>query len=149
MKRPRRFFRRPDLRDDGGAVALMTALLMVVFMGMAALSVDVAREYAVAAQLQKAADAGSLAGAVYLPDNLALATSTAKAVVDANYKNNQISATLTTTVSVGVRPTQLVVTVSTPVDFAFGAAIGIPSGTVTRTSKAPWAARATSSDAAT
>ena len=139
MKRPRRFFRRPDLRDDGGAVALMTALLMVVFMGMAALSVDVAREYAVAAQLQKAADAGSLAGAVYLPDNLALATSTAKAVVDANYKNNQISATLTTTVSVGVRPTQLVVTVSTPVDFAFGAAIGIPSGTVTRTSKAEFA----------
>ena len=139
MKLPRPALRRPDLREDGGAVALMTALLMVVFMGMAALSVDVAREYAVAAQLQKAADAASLAGAVYLPDNVALATSTAQAVVATNYKNNQATAGLTTTVAVGERPTQLVVTVSTSVSFAFGAAIGIPSGTVTRSSKAEFA----------
>lgn len=139
MSSPRRFLRRPDLRDDGGAVAVLTALMMVVFIGMAALAVDVAREYAVAAQLQKAADAGSLAGAVYLPDNVALATSTAKAVVASNYKNNTNSAALTVNVSVGARPTQLVVSVSTPVDFAFGSAIGIASGTVTRTSKAEFA----------
>jgi Flp pilus assembly protein TadG len=136
---PRRVLRRPDIREDGGAVALLTALLMVVFIGMAALSVDVAREYAVAAQLQKAADAGSLAGAVYLPDNVALASSTAKAVVASNYKNNTNTATLTINVSVGARPTQLVVTVSTPVDFAFGSAIGVASATVTRTSKAEFA----------
>ena len=126
------------MREDSGAVALMTALLMVVFMGMAAIAVDLAREYALAAQLQKAADAGALAGAVYLPDRLDLATQAAKDVVAANYKNNSVG-TLVPTVSVGSRPTQLIVTVSASMSFTFGAAIGIGSTTVTRSAKADFA----------
>ena len=126
------------MREDSGAVALMTALLMVVFMGMAAIAVDLAREYALAAQLQKAADAGALAGAVYLPDRLDLATQAAKDVVADNYKNNTVG-TLVPTVSVGSRPTQLIVTVSASMNFTFGAAIGIGSTTVTRSAKADFA----------
>ncbi len=51
-----------------GAVAPMVACLLVVLMGMAALSVDVGLMYKTKAQLQRAADSAALAGAWELID---------------------------------------------------------------------------------
>ena len=54
------------LRSQSGAVALVTALLMVVFLGIAALALDVGYLYVVRTELQNAADAAALAGAGHL-----------------------------------------------------------------------------------
>lgn len=49
-------------KDESGAVAIMVALLLVVFVGFTALAVDVGYLYSVKRQLQAAADAAALAG---------------------------------------------------------------------------------------
>ena len=54
------------LEDQRGATAIMVALMMVVFIGFAALAVDVGHLYVVRNELQNAADAGALAGARFL-----------------------------------------------------------------------------------
>jgi len=50
------------LRQDRGVVALTVALLMIAFLGFAALVVDMGYNYTVKRQLQAAADAAALAG---------------------------------------------------------------------------------------
>lgn len=54
--------------DEGGYVLPLTALLIVVLLAFAGLSVDVGGWYARAAQLQRSADAAALAGVVWMPD---------------------------------------------------------------------------------
>jgi Flp pilus assembly protein TadG len=54
------------LRDQRGAVAIMVALLMMVFLGFAALAIDLSHLYVARNELQNAADAGALAGASVL-----------------------------------------------------------------------------------
>lgn len=69
--------------DDGGGVAVMTALSFSVLMGMAALSIDSGWMYARAAKLQNVADASALGGAKYaVPIDLA-DTTAARAQRDA------------------------------------------------------------------
>lgn len=50
-------------RSDDGAVAVIVAILIVVFLGLAALAVDLGYFYNVRRGIQSAADAGALAGA--------------------------------------------------------------------------------------
>lgn len=49
--------------DQSGALAVLAALLMTVFLGCAALALDIGHMVMVKSELQKAADAGALAGA--------------------------------------------------------------------------------------
>ncbi|MDW7711807.1 MAG: TadG family pilus assembly protein [Deferrisomatales bacterium] len=51
---------------EKGAVLVLVAILLVVFIGMAALAVDLGYLYVVRNELQNAADAGALAGARFL-----------------------------------------------------------------------------------
>jgi len=51
------------LADDSGAVAVFAAIGMTVFLGFAALALDIGHMVSVKGELQKAADAGALAGA--------------------------------------------------------------------------------------
>jgi hypothetical protein len=53
-------------RDQKGAVIVLVAILLVVFLGMAALAIDVYHLFVVRNELQNAADAGALAGAKVL-----------------------------------------------------------------------------------
>jgi hypothetical protein len=50
-------------RDESGAVAIVTAILMVVFLGFLSLAVDIGHLATVKNELQNAADAAALAGA--------------------------------------------------------------------------------------
>ncbi|MHC4269367.1 MAG: pilus assembly protein TadG-related protein [Planctomycetota bacterium] len=54
------------LKNERGATAIMVSILMVVFIGFTALSVDVGHICVVRNELQNAADAGALAGARFL-----------------------------------------------------------------------------------
>lgn len=67
--------RRPT--GEPGYVLVTTALLLVPMMIVSALAVDVGTWYSRAMALQRAADAGALAGVVYLPEGLEVATSVA------------------------------------------------------------------------
>ena len=55
-----------NLKDKTGAVAIMVALLLIVFIGFAALAIDLGHLYVVRNELHNAADAGALAGARFL-----------------------------------------------------------------------------------
>ncbi|MCE5264195.1 MAG: pilus assembly protein TadG-related protein, partial [Deltaproteobacteria bacterium] len=50
-------------RRQSGAAAILVAFLMIVFLGIAALALDIGYLYVVRTELQNAADASALAGA--------------------------------------------------------------------------------------
>ena len=56
-------------KGNRGQVLIIVALAFAVFLGFAALAVDVAYMYAVRSELQRSADAGALAGASTFVDN--------------------------------------------------------------------------------
>ncbi len=51
------------LTGQRGAVAILTAVLFMVFLGFAAFAIDLGHLYLVKSELQNAADAAALAGA--------------------------------------------------------------------------------------
>ncbi|MEW6618850.1 MAG: Tad domain-containing protein [bacterium] len=69
---------------ERGQVVIFVSLFMMVFLGVAALAVDVGRVYLFQTQLQNALDAGALAGAWQLPDAPGSATTEAIRLVEAN-----------------------------------------------------------------
>jgi len=121
---------------DAGAIAIIVAILAPVLLMFAAFAVDVARWYVEGERVQKVADAASLAGVVYMPQDFATAKSTALTVASRNgYANG---GTITVTVAPGTRPSQLKVTVSSVVKNAFATIMGMPTTTVARTAVADY-----------
>jgi Flp pilus assembly protein TadG len=120
--------------SDRGIVAIWTAILMVVFLGMAAIAVDISRWYVEIARLQKTADAAALGGAVFMPGNLSSADDTARALVLANGYDPAQAAT-----AAGEKPSQLKVSVTSTVENPFGAVLGTPTTTITRSAIADYA----------
>jgi hypothetical protein len=129
---------RARKREDGGYVALLTALMMVILIGMAAFSVDVGNWYVTGRQAQNAADAAALAGVPSLPGEPDQAFATAQTYSAANdFKNG--TDTVVVDPEVDSSPTRLRVTVSKTVDNIFGGLFGIPKTTITRTAVADFA----------
>jgi Flp pilus assembly protein TadG len=81
---------RSSLKNQTGAVAIMVALLLIVFIGFAALAIDLGHLYVVRNELQNAADAGALAGArfLYNSDGTAVNTGANQIAYDAAKENN-------------------------------------------------------------
>ena len=78
---------RSRIGDERGAVAVIVAIFMVVFLAIAALVIDLGALYDHDRELQSAADAGALAGAqelIYSEGNLGLADSQAREYVSDN-----------------------------------------------------------------
>src|SRR5260221_2687812 len=69
--------------DEGQAIVLV-ALLLTSLMGFVGLVVDVAWFQLNLVRVQRAADAGALAGSVYLPGNVPAAIAAAKAATTQN-----------------------------------------------------------------
>ena len=122
---------------EAGYIAVLVALCLPLFIGLAALAIDVAMWYVDGAKAQKAADAAALAGAVYLPSQ----TQTARAVALDLVGRNGFTVGDGTTVNVNEdeSPTRLRVTVSTKVHNTFGGFLGHPTTIVTRTAVADFA----------
>jgi Flp pilus assembly protein TadG len=66
MKRASKLLHLFRLRDQKGVTIILVAIMMFVFLGIAALAIDLSSLYIVRNELQNAADAGSLAGARFL-----------------------------------------------------------------------------------
>lgn len=114
------------LRKKDGQSLIITAMLMVVLLGSAALAVDVGSLFLSKSNLQNAADAAALAGASELPDDPAAAIVVAK---DYLLKNNvpDDSSTITT----GENDKSITVTISSTQSLFFAKALGIGTSDIT------------------
>ena len=127
-----------SLSHDAGAVALLAAILIPLFLVLCGISIDVGRWYLEAQRVQNAADAAAMAGVTWLPQNTGLqAFSTAKTVAQLNgYPNSAV------TTYVGGKPSQLYVSITTNVTNIFGAILGMGTTPITRAAMADYAAPA-------
>ena len=115
-------------RDGDGQVLPLFALSVFVIIGMVALVVDVAWFWTNQQQMQKAADAGALAGAVYLPGDVPRAYSSAMAEAKKNgYVNGSSGVTVTAAQDTSNRR-RLKVTISGPVQTYFGQVFCVITG---------------------
>lgn len=118
-------------RDETGYTAVLVAILFpLVFLGLAAIAVDVSRWYVEGERVQKAADAAALAGVTYMPDDIALARSAAVQVSTRNGFPNSGGSTVS--VVQGTKPSQINVTVTSTIGNTFGKALGFLTHTVSR-----------------
>jgi Flp pilus assembly protein TadG len=128
-----RLLRRRD--DQGGYVAILVACFAAaLMMPVCAISVDVSRWYVEVQRVQNAADAAAMAGVTYLPDDFASAKATAITVAGRNGYPNSGSSSVS--VSIGDKPTQLVVTIDSTIGNAFGTSFGIDKNTIERSATA-------------
>jgi hypothetical protein len=124
-------------RDEHGAVAVIVAVFMSgLFFALAAISVDVARWYMEVERVQKAADAGALAGVTHLPQDLAAARATARDVSGRNGYPD--SGSTSVAAEAGTRPSQLKVAVSSTISNTFGSMFGVDTIDITRTAVADY-----------
>jgi hypothetical protein len=120
---------------EAGQIIVVFALMLTVLIGLVGIAIDVTYAWRTGLQIQRAADAGSLAGVVYLPGDVTTADSTAIAEV----ADNGYTANTTTTVTAAPNPAnnrQLNVTVTAQVPTFFIRIFGINSWTITRQSRA-------------
>ena len=115
-----------------GQILVVIALVMPVLVGAIALGADVAIFYFNWVQMQKAADAGVLAGANYLPDNPVEATSTAATYVE----SDGVLASEIQTTSISPDNLTISMTVQRNVPYYFAKVLGLTNGTVTVTASA-------------
>ena len=127
---------RGDRSREGGYVAVMTALLLMVLVGLAGFAVDVGHWYLVGQREQNAADAASMAGVTSLPGNLSGAQATAQTYSKLNGFQNGGNTTVTPVL--GGSATRLQVTVSQTVTNFFGSLLGVPTTNVSRTAIADY-----------
>ncbi len=79
--------------DESGAVIVLTAIMIVAMLGMAALAVDVGSFYQAQRQAQAAADAGALAASQDLPNNPTGAATDGATYAQRNYPGANVSVT--------------------------------------------------------
>jgi Flp pilus assembly protein TadG len=131
-------------RGDRGAIAVVTVLLSVILLVFTALAIDLGRWFVEGQRLQRTVDAAALAGAPYLPGDLARARTEARKLIASNGFDSSVAAVPDTAIAQdGVRPSRLTVTMSTDVPNAFATVIGSTFKTVTRSATADFAAAAT------
>jgi Flp pilus assembly protein TadG len=115
------------LKNESGAILALTAILMIVFIGMAALAIDVGSFYQAQKHAQSAADAAALAAVNDLPTSPALATTAADNYVAQNYPG------ASTPVVTYPSTTQIKVVVNAVTPSFFGQIFGITQANVSAT----------------
>ncbi|HYA67195.1 MAG TPA: TadE/TadG family type IV pilus assembly protein, partial [Acidimicrobiales bacterium] len=129
---------RQSRRDEGGVVIVYFALAVVILMGMAAFVVDLGYWYYQASRVQRAADAASLAGVVYMPGDFNDAATTADTVAADNGFSTAKGDAITVS-PVANEPNQLNVTIQDPgVPTFFAKVFGMKSVSETRTATAEY-----------
>jgi Flp pilus assembly protein TadG len=124
---------------DGGAIAIIVAILAPVLLVFAALAVDVARWYVEAEKVQKAADAAALAGVPFLPQDVTSGRIRAQQIAAINgYTGSASGPVRVDAVQEPGRPSQMRVTISSTIPNTFGRVAGLDFTTVTRTAVADY-----------
>ncbi len=127
-----------ERRSESGVATILVAIVVpIVGIGCAATAVDVGVWYVEVQRVQKAADAAAMAGVPFLPQDMASAVLRAK---DVSARNgfDDAHADVIVAVTEGAKATQLKVTVTSTIHNTFGAAIGVPQTTISRSSVADY-----------
>lgn len=128
-------------RESGssrGQVLVLFALMLTVLIGMTAFVVDLAWIWSHQLKVQRAADAGALAGVVWLPGNEPSAQDAAEEAATANGYTDGVEGV---TVDAREDPTndnRIVVDISAPVETFFMQLFGVDTVTVARTARAEY-----------
>lgn len=136
--RPRARNRGRSRRREQGYSLVMVSLLIIPLMSFTALGVDVASWYARGLEIQRAADAASMAGVVWLPNDLPKARSEAQRVAARNgYAHDPDGTGVTITVEpVAGRPQELDVTITDPHVPSYFGRVVMDDITLSRTARA-------------
>jgi Flp pilus assembly protein TadG len=118
--------------SEKGQMAVIIALVIPVLVGTIALGTDIAVLYYNWNVLQKAADAGALAGANYLPDN----PTQAKATANQFAENNGVLAAEIVSTSVASDDSSITMTAQRTVPYYFAKVLGLTNGAVSVTASA-------------
>lgn len=113
------------------------ALMFTMLLAFAGLALEYNRWQNIGTRAQKAADAAALAGAVFLPDNLTKAQTTAKSTASMNGFTDGSKGIVITAVKARL-PNQLKVTVKVPTKNPWGAIVGYGNSTIVRTAVAEY-----------
>jgi hypothetical protein len=123
-------------RDDRGQTLVIVAIMLVSLLGFTGLGTDVAWYELNLVRVQKAADAGALAGVVYLPTNVPGAQTAAKNETAKNGFADGVNGVVVTVAPESQNPQILDVTVTAPVRTFFGRLFGVASFTARRGARA-------------
>ena len=122
---------------ERGFFMVWFAVLFVTLVAFAGLALEYNRWESIGVRVQKAADAAALAGAVFLPDYLATAQTTAKSTSSKNgFTHGQGGVTVTAVE--GNLPNRLKVTIAVPTKNPWGAIVGYGNSTIVRTAVAEY-----------
>lgn len=130
-------------KRERGAVLVLAAALLTVFMGMAGFAIDLGWLFWNGVNIQHGADAGALGGVVYEPDQRGTAFSEAILAARENGYHGGVGSSVTPADIVSdptsvANENQLRVTVSHPVPTFFMKVFGISTVTITKTSVAEY-----------
>lgn len=130
----------PAARDEQGAVAVIVALMMVVLLGFAAITIDIGRLYAEKAELQNGADAAALAIAQdCAAGNCGNISASAASLAGSNTKDGYATAKpVVADGTVTVETGTLNKDGSTTLDFFFAPVLGISDGGASARAAAGW-----------
>lgn len=120
-----------DAGDERGFVVVWFALLLLVLVAMAGFGVDVWNWWYTSQKVQRAADAGALAGVPFMPANLNGAAPNATSTATAAITQNGIASGVTVAAVPG-KVNQLEVTVTKQVSNFFTSLLGYKTTTITR-----------------
>ncbi len=132
----RRLMKRRD--GERGSALVFVAISIVVLMGMAAMGTDLAWFYLNASRIQRAADAASLGGVVWLPSDEPQANATAASVATQNGYTTGVDAATVVSNKVAGEDNQLQVTITDVVPTFFLAILGFDDMTITRSAIAEY-----------
>jgi Flp pilus assembly protein TadG len=117
---------RERLNEERGSILPLVAVVLLLLLGLAAFSIDIAKYQGAQRSLQAAADAAALAGAQDLPTDPATAVTDAQDYMNAN--THGATATITTPYNSDTSTIKVVVTRTDP--GVFGGVWGIGSATL-------------------
>jgi Flp pilus assembly protein TadG len=124
--------------SESGVTLPMVAMMLVTLLGLAAFAVDLGWFYLIASRVQRAADAGALAGVVWMPADFSGATTSANEITRTNGYRNGFDSAVVTVAEVVDEPSQLQVTVTDTVPTFFLKVFGMASQNITRTARAEY-----------
>jgi len=128
-----------QLRDNEAGVSIpLVALMLVVLLGLAAFAIDLGWFYVNASHIQRAADAGALAGVIHMPQNLPQAETDARELTGANKYFDGADNAIVDVNPVPGEDFQLEVTVTDTVPTFFLQAMGMDEVTISRTGRAEY-----------
>jgi hypothetical protein len=123
---------------ESGVTLPFVALLLLVLLGIAAFATDLAWFYLNASRIQRAADAGSLAGVVWMPSDFPQATVTANEITTTNGYVNGVDNAIVEVAPVAGKPSQLDVTITDTVPTFFLQVFGMSQQTIVRKARAEY-----------